>query len=417
MTKPVKKEDAAAATANVADDTASAADGAGGAADATAPTGAGMQQQVKETLTSALADIAEKVVALARSCVSSLEGHGSLKYLRDPKRLIAEQMAELGRRRAGEARYLFGLPGFDDYTDGPNTGQPRIVVGAIPGDVSVVTGLPSSGKTTVTARLAVEQANLERRTVFGAWEQGSGLTLELCASISLGISRTALSIGDFDAETEELVRLEMERLSEWIRFIELPFDRGRAEEGRPDELNNRHIDTLYEYIVATAPDVAIFDLWNRVLVTADPDKESQMLYRQQAMMQATKCHGILIHQQRSKDILQRDDKTPTVDALKGTGGWHEVPANIFGVHREFLHKNVPDDTIKIVILKQRKGVAPLAVEFPWDADKGWIGQGRCAEFVRPGQRTELDSFIGGEVTPIQMAKMKEEKRQTKRKRL
>lgn len=57
MTKPVKKEDAAQATANVAADAASPAAGA-------APSGA-MQAQVKEELTGALADAAEKLVAIA----------------------------------------------------------------------------------------------------------------------------------------------------------------------------------------------------------------------------------------------------------------------------------------------------------------------------------------------------------------
>lgn len=58
MAKPVKKEDAAQATANVA------ADAAGGAPTGSAPAGA-MQAQVKEELTGALADAAEKLVAIA----------------------------------------------------------------------------------------------------------------------------------------------------------------------------------------------------------------------------------------------------------------------------------------------------------------------------------------------------------------
>lgn len=59
--KPVTKEDAAAATADVADQTAAAGDAGAG----TSAGGSSMQQQVKEALTAALADAAEKIVAIA----------------------------------------------------------------------------------------------------------------------------------------------------------------------------------------------------------------------------------------------------------------------------------------------------------------------------------------------------------------
>lgn len=68
---PVIKDNAAAATAAIADQTAEAGStpeagpGAAEAGGATEVIGSGMQQQVKEALTSALADVAEKIVAIA----------------------------------------------------------------------------------------------------------------------------------------------------------------------------------------------------------------------------------------------------------------------------------------------------------------------------------------------------------------
>jgi replicative DNA helicase len=361
-------------------------------------------------LVEALADVhaePQRVVSLARSLVTSLEGHDSMRYLRDPTGLIREQMAEIRARRAGDACFPFGLEGFDTYSDTDKAGQWRLIPGAAPGGMTLITGVSGGGKTTLTARLAVEQANQQRRVLYGAWEQGSGLTLELCASISLNISRAALSTGQIDDDTEKALELEMERLSEWIRFFELPFDRGRAETGRGRALNDKHLDTMFEYLTTVAPDVAVFDLWRRAMVDIEPDAEEQALQRQQAMFQATRCHGFLVHQLRLKDLEQREDKTPTRESIKGSAAWVEMPDNIFAVHREFLFKAVPDDTLRVLILKQRKGIAPLAVDFPWNADTGWIGTGVSAECPRPGSKAAgLDGFLDGDVTSASLAARK-----------
>lgn len=370
----------------------------------------------------ALADPTSKpstVVSLVRAAATMLEGHGSLKYLRDPGQLVREQMAEVKRRRNGEACYEFGFEGFDRYADGPLEGQWRMIPGVAPKGMTVVTGAPGSGKTTVTAAAAVKQANASRRVLYGAWEQGSGLTLELCASVSLGMSRTALSTGAITDEQEVALEAEMERLSEWIRFFELPFDRGAAETAKKWEINNKRLDTIYEYLVATAPDVVIFDLYRRAFGDFDPDAEELALYRQQAMLQETNCHGILIHQFK-KEAEQRDDKTPTREALKGSGAWFEVPDTVIAIFRESMWKNVPDDTLKAFILKQRKGVFPLAVDFPWDADRGLLGVGMCADVPRPGTKGSIDGFLDGDMNPAQLAASKERRKEfqsAKRKRL
>ncbi len=361
----------------------------------------------------------EIVTSLARAIVSTFEGHGSLKYLRAPGQLVRAQMEEIKRRRAGDACYPFGLEGFDQYSDGDLAGQWRMIPGLSPGDMTVLTGAPGCGKTTITARIAVEQANQQRRVLFGAWEQGSGLTLELCASVSLHMSRTALSTGAITDEDELSIEAEMERLSEWIRFFEVPFDRGAAETVKKWEINDKRIDTIYEYLVATAPDVAIFDLYRRALGDFDPDAEERALTRQQAMLQETKCHGLLIHQMK-KEAEGREDKRPSREGLKGSAAWFEVPTTVIGIYREAMWKAVPDDRIAAYILKQRKGVFPLAVEFPWNGDRGELGVGVSAEVPRPGTKSHIDGFLDGDMNPAQMAASRERRKEAKgggRKRL
>lgn len=351
------------------------------------------------------------VLSLARSCVSACEGHASLRYLREPSALVREQASEIQKRKDGAACHPFGLEGFDRYADGPDEGKWRMIPGLAPQKMTIVTGTPGSGKTSVAARFAVEQANRGRKVLYAAWEQGSGLTLELCATLSLGYSLSAFATGDFTDEELAAHEAEMLRLSDLIRFFEIPFDRGKAAPDKKWLLNDKRLDSIFEYLSATNPAVAIFDLWRRALGDYDPEAEEQALYRQQAMLQETRTHGILIHQLRAKEVEKKLDKRPTRDELKGSGAWFEVPDTIIGVHREALWKDVPDDVLSLIVLKQRHGRFPLQVDFDWDPDRGWIGPGRSVAYLRPGSAEgvtgSVDELLGN---PASIAAMKEAKK-------
>jgi KaiC/GvpD/RAD55 family RecA-like ATPase len=289
------------------------------------------------------------------------------------------------------ACFPYGIDGLDVYEDGhPNAGRHRLTPGAAPGQVTVITGLSGGGKTTFTTAIAVAQANMGRRVLFGAWEQGSRMTLELMAIQSLGLSRAAFVEGAITQEERDAVVGEAERLAEWVRFFELPFGRERGKRG----INDENLDLIHAYIADTGADVFVADLWRRAVRQFDPDEEEAALYRQQAIAQETRCHCILLHQQRLKDVEQREDKQPTREGLKGSGAWVEVPDTILGVHRPALWKNVPDTSLAVLVLKQRHGPWPLAVEFDWKPEEGSIRHGRSVDYQQPGQTAEVDNFIG-----------------------
>lgn len=336
----------------------------------------------------------DRVRSLGRQVMASF-GLGPLKYLRDPHELVKEMVADIRRRREGQACFPYGIDGFDRYeaTHPTKPGKPRLTPGAAPGQVTVVTGLSGSGKTTFTTALAVEQANMKRRVLYGAWEQGSRMTLELMAIQSLGLSRSQFVEGNVTDTEQELVEREALRLSEYVRFFELPFGRERGKR----TVNDDHLDLIHAYIAETGADVFIADLWRRAVRQIDPDEEELALYRQQAIAVETKCHCILLHQQRLKDVEQREDKQPTREGLKGSGAWVEVPDTIIGIHRPALWKSCTDNILMALILKQRHGPWPLAVEFDWCPEMGSIKNGRSVDYQRPGQG-EVDSFLS-ETTP------------------
>jgi len=234
-----------------------------------------------------------RVAALARSIPEALQGHGSRRYLRDPQQVVRDQALELTERRLGRAVYPFGIDGLDYYGNSKHDfretangresleGKARLIPGAAPGKVTVVCGLSGAGKTTTTAQIALSQAKMNRRVLFGAWEQGAGNTLETIAALSLGWSREDLMIGRYSETDQAELLEEMERLGEWIRFFELPFGRARGER----EFNDRNLDLIQEHIAETGCDLFIADLFRRAMKETKPDDEEQALYRMQAITQ------------------------------------------------------------------------------------------------------------------------------------
>lgn len=334
----------------------------------------------------------DRVRALARQVSESFNGKGLLKYLRDPGALVRSVQTNIRKRRDGHALYPYGIPGFDVYTEGDEEGLYRVVPGAAPRMITVVTGVSGSGKSTVIANKILGLVKQGRKVLYGSWEQDAEISLEQLAVIDLGLSRSKLMTGAITDEEERLVVERVAELVEMVRFFELPFGRVKGEK----QLNDRNLDLIHSYIAETGCDVFIADLWRRAMRQFDPDEEENALYRQQAIMKETNTHGILVHQQRLKDLEQRSDKRPTRETIKGSGTWVEVPDTIIGVHLPGLWKRVETETLEMIILKQRFGRWPLAVEFDYDGEHGQILNGRGIEYSRPGEKDGMDAWLDGD---------------------
>jgi replicative DNA helicase len=340
----------------------------------------------------------ERIKAISQQVTTSFERGTTSSLLRDPTALVRSAMRELRERRT-QACYPYGLDGLDLHDDRQRW---RMIPGAAPGKVTVVTGTPGSGKSALAARIALAQAAAGRRVLFGAWEPGDEDTLQLLAAMRLGWSRYLLSTTDgIDETAEEQLESTMADLATNIRFLGVPgapLATGSHTARGERATNERALDQIHASIVDTGADVVIFDLWKRCLRQTDPDEEEQALVRQQAICAKTKCHGVLLQQQRLKDIEQRVDKRPTREGIKGSGAWVEIADTILGVHRPALWKPVDDVVLEIDVLKQRWGPWPMAIEFDWDSDKGSITGGATVTYDQPNAAPEmaqagLDSFL------------------------
>ncbi len=332
-----------------------------------------------------------KVRGLASAVAGSFDGYEDRKFLRDGIEVVREQVLDIRERMKGRATYPCGIEGLDYYEKGhAKGGENRLVPGFKPGKVSVVCGVPGGGKSTFVSKLIGGFASLKKRVLVGAWEMESGEILELIACQDLGISRHDVSVGNLDERTLVRIQQKMEELKEFVKFMDIPFNRASGEK----RSNDHNLDLVQGYISDVAPDIFVADLWKRCLRYTDPNDEEQALVRQQAMLKELNVHGILVQQLRAKDVESRSDKRPTRESIKGSGAWIEVPDNIFGVHRPGLWKNIPDDHLDVIVLKQRFGQWPMVVQFKFDPAKGSIDGGMTVPYSYEEKKGGDDDFLG-----------------------
>ena len=340
-----------------------------------------------------------RVRALAQHVAQAFAGKsGRGRYIHDGNELVRQQMQEIRRRVAGHASYTYGIPGLDVDLE---TGERRLLPGPAPGQITVVTAVPGSGKTSAAGRIALGISRQRRRVLYGAYEMGGGMTLELLACMSLGWSRSRLMKGQ--TQTSELgvdgkpaamfareqIALEerMHMIHPWVRFMRNPFRQRGVKRS-----NERNLDIIQEQIVDSGCEVFIADLWKRCLVDTRPEAEEDALMQQQAMAEETHVHCILLQQQRAKDVEARPDKRPTREGIKGSAAWFEVADTILGWHLPHLWKAVAPDKIEAFVLKQRFGEWPLGVEFDWSGEHGSITGGVSIEYKHAAE--EGQSIFG-----------------------
>lgn len=342
----------------------------------------------------ALRDNTEKpsaVLALAERVVRSLAVTSDTSFMYNPKHLAAEQRLEIERRKNIRS-YEYGIRELDYFPDGTH----RCIPGVAPGKTTNITAVSGSGKSVLTAYLALQQARRGRKVLFGAWEMGAGDTLEALANISfqdmpglesptnLG-SRYATSTGDLDESELDTLELRMEKIGEYVKFFDPPFfnDPGRA------YTNEDAMAELHRMVVDSGCEVIVYDLFERCIANNSPDKERQMLFDLQTMHKQTDTHGMFTSQQKLKEVEKTNSKRPTRSTILGTQAWVDISDTILGVHLPARWKPIADDTMEISLLKQRFGKWPLNIQFQWNGDLMSIAKGVDVDFEHETQEKGL----------------------------
>ena len=305
--------------------------------------------------------------------------------LEDPRALLAANAARRAARRAGTAVYPYGLDGFEREPDG----RWRIKPGLAPGTLTTFTGVSGSGKSVAAKRVALAQVvDLERSPVlFGAWEEESGQVLEDLAWMQLGLDRDDVEEGRLDDAGLRAMAREEERLVAHVKFLRKP-------PTRRGDTNAGRIAWIANEVARSGAKVFVADLLDRVLPEDEVKDEARAWKEIANAAQQTGSAFLVVHQQRLKDVEQRPDKRPTREGVKGSAAIVEASDTLIGWHRRGLWKAVEDTAVEAIVLKQKRGKWPLAVEFDWDPKRASLRNGREVKYLRPGEEgSDVDGFI------------------------
>jgi replicative DNA helicase len=329
----------------------------------------------------------EKIRGLSALVNKALNIHIDRGFMKDHKLLAAEQIGAM-KDRVNMAVYPFGINELDLNNDGTY----RMIPGVAPGNVTLLTAVSGSGKSTLAAKIALEQARRNRKVLYGAWEETPGTTLETITAMSLGWSKYDIRVVNLTGSELQEFQNRMEAIGEYIRFFDPPFT--HSSNKRYD--NDDALDVLHSNIADSGCDIVILDLWERCIPDGNPNAERRALFRQQQIAQETGVHNILVCQQNLKQVEGTESKRPARNTILGSSAWVDIADTIIGVHKPALWKSIPDDTLELIILKQRYGKWPMAVEFDWDPNKCILENGRDVEYQpTSGFRNGLDSLIKG----------------------
>lgn len=326
----------------------------------------------------------ERVRALGRAVAACYEVKLDGSFMRDPRVLANDAMLEIERRRE-VAVYPYGIDGLDvDEED-----RHRMIPGVAPKKITVVTGVSGSCKSTICAKIGLEQARRKRRVLYGAWEMEPEEVIELMAMMSMGLDRYRMMTGQLTQEELDGMHERMERIGSYVKFFDPPFQQNH----RKRYTNDDALDVVHGHVKESGAEVVIFDLWERILVDGEPSQERRALWRQQQMAKDTDTHCILVCQQKSKEIEERADKHPTRSTILGSSAWVDIADTILGLYRPSQWKFVEDATIEVDVLKQRYGQWPMRVEFDWDGNLASISDGRTVRYESPTAPKHTDSDL------------------------
>lgn len=331
----------------------------------------------------------DAVSAAARSVLRAVDsGGGGRRFIRRPDELARSYKAEIRARVAVGNFYPYGYAAIDE----------NLVEGSMPGKTGLLVGLSGSGKSTATADWVRRQVAAGRRVLYGAWEMGASSTLDILVASMARIELERIVQGTLDPAEVARVDRCIDWLTSRITFMDNAFFgedvRGK---GGGRKSNDRALDVLEGYIAESGCDVIVMDLWERALADLSYDGITTALYRQQEMHARYNVYGLIVHQLKLKEVETRADKRPTRESIKGTGAFVEVADQIFGIHRDAQFRQVPDDAIEWICLKQRKGRAFWAVRVEWSGELALLSGDGVSVPYDPGLENSAQFGDVGEI--------------------
>lgn len=121
-------------------------------------------------------------------------------------------------------------------------------------------------------------------------------------------------------------------------------------------------------------DIAIFDLWEKMLPNLEVNTISEKLDVMQGICKETDTHLALVHQLR-RPGPQNNGKRPQLTELKGSGKWEEAADLIMFLHRDkYYDPDVPNNIMEFLVAKQRRGQGHKIIPYEFEPEYHRIGK-------------------------------------------
>lgn len=238
----------------------------------------------------------------------------------------------------------------------------EFVEGFAAGNVSLIAGRPSNGKSTfVTDMVRRLLAGIKKPKILAAPLEIGRLRFidKLVSSATLVATNKLRKFPEeLTLEERDLIRQSVHKLlatDDRLTVIDNPFFTLAKRSGKWD--NDAALDKIEEILAEGNYDLTVWDLFQRSLSTITPNDVETALVRVQHMARRYGTHFVIVHQ-ISRKVEERKDKHPRIEDLKGSGGYEEIPDLILLIHREKAYKKFMEtDDIEINVGKQRDGPA------------------------------------------------------------
>jgi replicative DNA helicase len=306
---------------------------------------------------------ASELAHLARRAALRVENVGQ-RFTRRGRELRETYYSELRMRRlvSGVAEGTRFGPVFDR----------ALTRGFIEGELSLVVGRPSHGKSTWLANFLRARRKAGVRTYVCGWEMKDVDYLDMMVSAETGIPAAdlALRVDGFTPDERRLVAEAVDFFTDadFVAIERNPFTRLRKPQSRWD-LNERNLDYLEGVVQQECGRYPLFaiDVIGKMLPDRRPDAISEALVRLREMGQGYGVHFMCLHH-LNRDAAQG---RPTMEGIKGSGGFEEESDIIIALDRPILRaspgkRRKLEDVIDAHLLKQRKGPAPVCTRYKFE---------------------------------------------------
>jgi len=224
------------------------------------------------------------------------------------------------------------------------------------GQVSVIAGRTSNGKTTLVADMIRRLLGHDVKPKICVLPNEIGKERFIDKLVS---SATLVPSHKFAKDAQELTLAEREDLKKTATKLVGVDDRLTVFDNPfvklPIWTNDTALDKIEELLAEGGYGLLVMDLFQRCLVDTRPGAIEQALVRAQHMAQTYKTHLCLLHQ-ISRKAEERKGKRPELSDLKGSGGYEEIPDVVMLLHRPKAYKHFRrKDELEITIAKQRDG--------------------------------------------------------------